>query len=132
MRNNGQRVVEGQWLMQAASDIFLGWERVSVGMDGKPHDFYVRQLWDWKISADIELMKPGEMMVYGKMCGWTLARAHARSGDRIAISTYLGKSDMFDHALAEFAVAYADQNERDYQALAAAVKSGRIEAKTGV
>jgi uncharacterized protein (DUF2252 family) len=131
-RNNGQRVVEGQWMMQAASDIFLGWERVPVGLDGKPHDYYIRQLWDWKISADVEVMTPAEIMVYGKMCGWTLARAHARSGDRIAISAYLGKGYAFDQALVEFAVAYADQNERDYQALAAAVKSGRIKAETGI
>jgi uncharacterized protein (DUF2252 family) len=106
--DHGKRVVEGQRLMQAASDIFLGWERVSEGLDGKPRDFYVRQLWDWKISPDVELMAPGEMMVYGKMCGWTLARAHARSGDRIAVSAYLGNGESFDRALAEFAVAYAD------------------------
>ena len=118
--------------MQAASDIFLGWERVPVGLDEKPHDFYFRQLWDWKISVDVELMKPGEMMIYGKMCGWTLARAHARSGDRFAIGAYLGKSDAIDTALAEFAVAYADQNERDYQALVAAVKNNRINAETGI
>ena len=130
--NHGQRVVEGQRLMQAASDIFLGWDRVRVGLDEKSHDYYIRQLWDWKISADVELMKPGEMMVYGKMCGWTLARAHARSGDRIAIGVYLGKGKAFDIALAEFADAYADQNERDYQALAAAVKNNRVKAETGV
>ena len=130
--NQGQRVVEGQWLMQAASDIFLGWERVPAGLDGMSHDFYVRQLWDWKISADIEVMPPGELQVYGKMCAWTLARAHARSGDRIAIGVYLGKGEAFDRALAEFAVAYADQNERDYQALSAAVKSNRVKAVTGI
>jgi uncharacterized protein (DUF2252 family) len=130
--NQGQRVVEGQWLMQAASDIFLGWERVPVGLDGIPHDFYVRQLWDWKISADIDIMSPGEAQVYGKMCGWTLARAHARSGDRIAIGVYLGKGEAFDRALAEFAATYADQNERDYQALVAAVKSNRVKAETGI
>jgi uncharacterized protein (DUF2252 family) len=131
-QTNGKRVVEGQWLMQAASDIFLGWERVEFGLDGKPHDFYVRQLWDWKISADIEMMAPAELMVYGKMCGCTLARAHARSGDRIAINAYLGKSEEFDKALTEFAVSYADQNERDYQALTVAVKNGKIKAETGV
>ena len=130
--NHGQRVVEGQRLMQAASDIFLGWERVSVGIDEDPHDFYIRQLWDWKISADIELMKPGEVMVYGEMCGWTLARAHARSGDRIAIGAYLGKDEAFDLALAEFAAAYADQNERDYLALMVAVENNRIKAEAGI
>jgi uncharacterized protein (DUF2252 family) len=129
---HGKRVVEGQWLMQAASDIFLGWERVQLGMDGKPHDFYIRQLWDWKISANVEVMTADELMVYGKLCAWTLARAHARSGDRVAIAAYLGKNDEFDHALAEFASAYADQNDRDYQALVDAVKSGRIKAETGV
>jgi uncharacterized protein (DUF2252 family) len=129
---HGKRVVEGQRLMQAASDIFLGWERVPEGLDGQPHDFYVRQLWDWKLSADVETMSPKEMTIYGEMCGWTLARAHARSGDRIAIAAYLGKGETFDQALAEFAVAYADQNQRDYQALLDAVKSGRLKAETGL
>jgi uncharacterized protein (DUF2252 family) len=129
---HGKRVVEGQRLMQAASDIFLGWERVPEGLDGKPHDFYVRQLWDWKLSADVETMSPKEMIIYGEMCGWTLARAHARSGDRIAIAAYLGKGEAFDQALADFAVAYADQNQRDYQALVDAVKSERLKAETGV
>lgn len=124
--NNGQRVVEGQWLMQSSSDIFLGWEHVPEGLDGRSHDFYFRQLWDWKISADIETMDPDEMMVYGQICAWTLARAHARAGDRVAINAYLGKSDLADRALAEFAVAYADQNERDYQELVSAAKSGRV------
>jgi uncharacterized protein (DUF2252 family) len=130
--DHGKRVVEGQRLMQAASDIFLGWDRIQAGLDDKPHDFYVRQLWDWKISAEIETMPPAEMTVYGEMCGWTLARAHARSGDRIAIAAYLGKGDAFDQALAEFAVAYADQNQRDYQALLDAVKGGRLQAKKGI
>ena len=130
--NHGQRVVEGQQLMQAASDIFLGWDRAPVGLDGQSHDFYVRQLWDWKISADVAVMAPGELQVYGKMCNWTLARAHARSGDPIAMAAYLGKGEAFDAALAEFAVAYADQNERDYQALVAAVKNGRVRAETGI
>jgi uncharacterized protein (DUF2252 family) len=130
--HQGQRVVEGQRLMQAASDIFLGWERVPAGIDGKPHDFYIRQLWDWKVSADPEAMKPGEMTIYGKMCGWTLARAHARSGDRIAIAAYLGKGEVYNQALAEFANTYADQNERDYQTLVTAVKSGRIKAESGI
>jgi hypothetical protein len=125
--NHGRRVVEGQWLMQSTSDIFLGWDHVK-GLDNLPRDFYVRQLWDWKISLDIEVMDPDEMMVYCKMCAWTLARAHARSGDRVAIAAYLGKGDLINKALAEFAVAYADQNERDYQALVAAVESGRVKA----
>ena len=130
--NNGRRVVEGQRLMQSSSDIFLGWERVAAGLDSQSHDFYVRQLWDWKISANVETMEPDEMMDYGKMCAWTLARAHARTGDRVAISAYLGTSDLTHKALAEFAVAYADQNDRDYQALVAAVESGRIKAEMGI
>ena len=130
--DHGRRVVEGQRLMQAASDIFLGWEKVPLGVDGKSHDYYARQLWDWKISADIETMPPKELLLYGKMCGWTLARAHARSGDRIAIGSYLGKNDSFDQAIAEFVVAYADQNERDYQALKKAIKTKRIKAQPGV
>jgi uncharacterized protein (DUF2252 family) len=130
--HQGRRVVEGQRLMQAASDIFLGWERVPSGIDGKSHDFYLRQLWDWKVSADVEVMTAGEMSIYGKMCGWTLARAHARSGDRIAIAAYLGKGKVYNQALVEFATTYADQNERDYQALVAAVNDGRIKAETGV
>jgi uncharacterized protein (DUF2252 family) len=130
--DHGQRVVEGQRLMQAASDIFLGWERITEAFDGQTRDFYVRQLWDWKLSLDLETMSPDEMTVYTEMCGWTLARAHARSGDRIAIGAYLGKSDAFDQALVEFASAYADQNESDYQALVAAVKEGRVKAETGV
>jgi uncharacterized protein (DUF2252 family) len=130
--HQGQRVVEGQRLMQAASDIFLGWVRVPSGIDGKSHDFYLRQLWDWKVSADVEVMTAGEMSIYGKMCGWTLARAHARSGDRIAIAAYLGKGKVYNQALVDFASSYADQNERDYQSLVEAVKDGRIKAETGV
>jgi hypothetical protein len=128
---HGQRVVEGQRLTQAVSDIMLGWERLE-GPDGVTRDFYARQLWDWKMSADLETISPGRLALYAQMCGWTLARAHARSGDRIALAAYLGGSDAFDQAIAEFAVAYAQQNERDYQALGEAVKSGRITAKTGV
>ena len=133
-RNSGQRVVAGQRLMQSASDMFLGWKRVAAGssLDGRQHDYYVRQLHDWKGSADIETMKPGGMVVYGRLCGWTLARAHARSGDRIAIASYLGGGDVFDRAIATFSEAYADQNERDYAVLVDAVKSGRIEAETGL
>jgi uncharacterized protein (DUF2252 family) len=130
--NDGQRVVAGQRLMQATSDIFLGWQRVAEGVDGQPHDYYVRQLRDWKFSLDIAAMIPRGMRMYGEICGWTLARAHARSGDRIAIASYLGTGDVFDKAVAQFAVAYADQNEKDHDALVQAVKSGRITAEQGV
>jgi uncharacterized protein (DUF2252 family) len=130
--NHGQRVVTGQRLMQATSDIFLGWLHVEAGLDGKPRDFYARQLKDWKASAEIEQMVPKAMVMYGKLCGWTLARAHARSGDRIAIASYLGGSDVFDRAIVEFSKAYAEQNERDYNELTTAVKSGRIVAQTGL
>jgi hypothetical protein len=130
--NHGERVVVGQRLMQAVSDIFLGWLHVDTGLDGKSRDFYVRQLKDWKGSAEIEQMVPEGMAAYGKLCGWTLARAHARSGDRIAIAAYLGNSDTFDRAIVEFSKAYADQNERDYQQLTEAVNSGKIKAQTGL
>ena len=127
--NQGQRVVAGQRLMQASSDIFLGWQRTGAGLDGPPGDFYVRQLRDWKFSLDIETMVPRGMRIYGQLCGWTLARAHARSGDRIAIAAYLGASDTFDQAIAQFAAACADQNEKDHDALVAAAASGRITAE---
>jgi len=127
--NMGQRVVAGQRLMQATSDIFLGWQRAEAGLDGKQRDFYVRQLRDWKFSMPIEIMVPRGMRIYGELCGWTLARAHARSGDRIAIAAYLGSSDVFDQAITRFAAAYADQNERDHQALVDAVASGRLTAE---
>jgi len=130
--NQGQRVVAGQRLMQASSDIFLGWQRIEAGLDGRARDFYVRQLRDWKLSLDISDMRPIGMRRYGELCGWTLARAHARSGDRIAIASYLGNSDVFDKAIAAFAVAYADQNERDYQALKDAAATGRITAERGL
>ena len=130
--NHGERVVVGQRLMQASSDIFLGWLHVDSGLDGQARDFYVRQLRDWKGSAEIEQMVPKGMAIYGKLCGWTLARAHARSGDRIAIAAYLGNSSTFDRAILEFSRAYAEQNERDYQQLTAAVSSGKIEARTGL
>jgi uncharacterized protein (DUF2252 family) len=130
--NQGQRVVAGQRLMQATSDIFLGWQRNPAGLDGKTRDFYIRQLRDWKFSLDINAMVPRGMQAYGELCGWTLARAHARSGDRIAISAYLGRSDVFDQAITQFAAAYADQNERDHQALVAAAASGRITAEHGL
>ncbi len=129
--NQGQRVVEGQRLMQASSDIFLGWQRTHEGLDGVSRDFYIRQLRDWKFSFDSQAMIPSGMSDYGEVCGWTLARAHARSGDRIAISAYLGTSDTFDRAISEFASAYADLNERDYVALDDAAKSGRILAQRG-
>jgi len=129
--NSGQRVVAGQRLMQAASDIFLGWDRVT-GLDGQARDFYIRQLRDWKGSAEIDTMTASVMTLYARMCAATLARAHARSGDRIAIASYLGNSDVFDRAIADFSSAYADQNERDYQALVQAVDSGRIVAQTGL
>jgi uncharacterized protein (DUF2252 family) len=129
--NQGQRVVEGQRFMQAASDIFLGWERAK-GLSGEQRDFYIRQLRDWKGSWPPEAMNPQAMGVYGRVCAQTLARAHARSGDRIAIGAYLGKSDVFDRAVAVFAEAYADQNDRDYDALKDAAASGRIEVKSGI
>jgi uncharacterized protein (DUF2252 family) len=129
--NCGERVVVGQRLMQAVGDIFLGYVHVE-GFDGKPRDFYVRQLRDWKGSAEIESMVPAGMLAYGQICGWTLARAHARSGDRIAMAAYLGGSTSFDEAVREFAEAYADQNEKDHQALLDAISSGRIAAELGV
>jgi uncharacterized protein (DUF2252 family) len=127
--NHGERVVEGQWLMQAASDILLGW-LPAIGIDGQERDFYVRQLWDGKRSVDVDNLSPEGLAIYGRVCGWTLARAHARSGDRIAIDAYLGKGESFDRAIAEFSERYADQNELDYSALADAAKSGRIEMET--
>ncbi len=131
-KNHGERVVTGQRKMQASSDIFLGWLHVKEGLDGRERDFYARQLRDWKGSAVIEQMIPKVMAAYGRLCGWTLARAHARSGDRIAIAAYLGKSPSFDRALVQFSHAYADQNQHDYNALTAAVKSGKIVAETGL
>ncbi len=131
-QNHGERVVAGQRLMQATSDIFLGWLHVEAGIDGKARDFYGRQLKDWKGSAETEQMLPSGLAAYGRLCGWTLARAHARSGDRIAIAAYLGKGTSFDRAMREFSHAYAEQNERDYKALAGAVESGRIVAETGL
>jgi uncharacterized protein (DUF2252 family) len=129
--NEGERVVAGQHLMQAQSDIFLGWTRVPAP-DGVDRDFYVRQLRDWKFSMPIEQMIPSGLTVYAQLCGWTLARAHARSGDRIALAAYLGRSTKFDQAIAEFAETYADQNERDYAALQTAVKNGNAQATTGI
>ena len=129
--NQGQRVVEGQRLMQAASDVFLGWERVE-GIDGVTRDFYLRQLRDWKGSWAPEAMSAKAMGTFGRMCAWTLARAHACSGDRIAIAAYLGSSESFDRAIESFAEAYADQNERDHAGLQRAVETGRITAATGI
>jgi uncharacterized protein (DUF2252 family) len=127
-RNNGRRVVEGQRLSQAVSDIFLGWTRADE-LDGSPRDFYVRQLRDWKVSVDIERIGSAELALYGRSCGATLARAHARSGDRVAIAAYLGKSDAFDRAIAAFATSYAVLNERDFAALRDAVQTGRLPAE---
>ena len=130
-RNHGQRVVEGQRLMQAASDVFLGWLRLT-GLDGQPRDYYVRQLHDWKGSIDIETLRVPGTTLYARLCGATLARAHARLGDRVAIAAYLGKGDSFDTAVARFSADYADQNERDFEAFQKAVKAGRLEAETGL
>jgi uncharacterized protein (DUF2252 family) len=129
--NAGQRVVEGQRFMQASSDIFLGWTRAS-SIDGTPVDYYVRQLWDWKVSAEIDTMPPEIFPVYGQICAWTLARGHARSGDPVAIAAYLGTGDTFDRAIGEFASVYADQNERDHDTLVEAIAAGKIEARMGV
>jgi len=123
--NHGQRVVEGQRLLQTTSDILLGWTR-SEGLDGEVRDYYLRQLWDGKFSPVLDAMSPQTMLSFGEMCAWTLARGHARSGDRVAISAYLGDSDQFDDAMADFASAYADQNQRDYEAMVAGVRDGRL------
>jgi uncharacterized protein DUF2252 len=131
-RNHGQRVVEGQRLMQATSDIFLGWVHADETLDGAPRDFCIRQLWDWKTSVDLDKILPKGLEMYADVCGFLLARAHACSGDRIAIASYLGKGDAFDESLAEFAVAYADQNERDHAALRKAADEGRIQVQEGV
>jgi uncharacterized protein (DUF2252 family) len=130
-RNHGQRVVTGQRAMQAASDIFLGWLRVT-DIDGQTRDYYIRQFHDWKGSAEVDTLRVPGATLYARMCGATLARAHARWGDRVAIATYLGSGDVFDRAIADFAATYADQNERDYEALVKAVKSGRLPAETGL
>jgi len=127
--NQGERVVVGQQLMQTVSDIFLGWQR-TVGPDGVDRDYYLRQLRDWKFSPPIEAMVPEGMRAYAGLCAWTLARAHARTGDRIAIAAYLGGSEKFDRAVAEFATAYADLTEWDHAALQSAVESGRVEARS--
>ena len=129
--NHGQRVVEGQRLLQAAGDVMLGWLPVA-GLDGVERDFYVRQLWDSKASALVDVMAAKTLAIYAELCGHTLARAHARSGDAVAIASYLGTADVFDRALASFAEAYADQNERDYDALKTAAAEGRIAVQEGL
>jgi hypothetical protein len=129
--HQGERVVAGQRLMQATSDICLGWVRAQ-SPDGQNEDYYLRQLRDWKMAAEIETMRPQSMDIYARLCGWTLARAHARSGDRIAIAAYLGKSTKFENSVADFANTYAEQNEKDHAALASAVATGSVQARSGV
>jgi uncharacterized protein (DUF2252 family) len=129
--NHGQRITEGQRLMQGASDVFLGWLRLK-GIDGETRDYYVRQLHDWKGGVDLDTLRVSRAEGYATLCGATLANAHARWGDRVAIAAYLGKGDAFDRALADFAVTYADQNERDYEELVRAVRAGRLTAEVGV
>jgi uncharacterized protein (DUF2252 family) len=129
-RNHGQRVVQGQRLMQVDSDIFLGWLRATWG-ESISRDYYVRQLWDWKLGAEVEDMSASRLTVYVALCGWTLARAHARSGDRVAIAAYLGPGTAFDRAIVTFAETYADQTERDHAALEQAVRDGRLAAEHG-
>jgi uncharacterized protein (DUF2252 family) len=129
--NHGERVVRGQRMSQAASDIFLSWQR-SEGLEGKEHDFYVRQLWDWKASADLSMLSESGLHAYTRACGWSLARGHARSGDRLAIAAYLGAGSVFDQGMARFSTAYADQNELDHQRLADAVATGEVAAESGV
>jgi len=128
---HGERVVRGQRMMQAATDIFLSWQR-SVSLDGVERDYYVRQLWDWKASADLSRMTEHGLLTYTRACAWSLARSHARSGDRLAIAAYLGKGAVFERAVAHFSQLYADQNERDYQRLREAVAAGEVEALEGV
>jgi uncharacterized protein (DUF2252 family) len=129
--HHGERVVAGQRLMQAATDIFLGWQRVT-GIDGVERDYYVRQFHDWKGGVEVERLQVRGAMLYGRICGATLARAHARSGDRIAISAYLGRNDVFDRAIAGFSAAYGDQNDRDYETFAKAARTRRLTATTGI
>jgi uncharacterized protein (DUF2252 family) len=129
--NHGERVVRGQRMAQAAIDLFLSWQR-SQGLDGKEHDFYVRQLWDWKASVDLSTMSYWGLHAYARACGWSLARAHARSGDRLAIAGYLGTGTKFDRAIARFSTAYADQNELDHQRLIDAIVRGEIVANEGI
>jgi len=129
--SHGERVVRGQRISHAASDIFLSWTR-SMALDGTVRDFYVRQLWDWKASMDLATMSESGLHAYTRACGWSLARAHARTGDRLAIAAYLGAGPVFDKAITRFSAAYADQNELDHQRLADAVASGEVPAVTGI
>ena len=129
--HHGERVVRGQRMDQPVADVFLGWQR-SQGLDGEDHDFYIRQLWDWKASVDLSTMRYWGLHAYGRACGWSLARAHARSGDRCAIAAYLGAGANFDEAIARFSAAYADQNERDYEWLLEAVGAGEVPAQSNV
>jgi uncharacterized protein (DUF2252 family) len=129
--NHGERVVRGQRISHAATDIFVSWQR-SMGLDGNEHDFYIRQLWDWKASMDLSTIRESGLHAYTRACGWTLARTHARSGDRLAIAAYLGRGSSFDQAIAAFAAAYADQNELDYQRLVEAVATDEIPATAGI
>ena len=129
--NHGERVVRGQWISQAASDIFLSWQR-SEDVDGSEHDFYLRQLWDWKASADLSTRSASGLHAYTRACGWSLARMHARSGDRLAIATYLGAGSKFERAIVQFSAAYADQNERDHRRLRDAVAAGEVAAEHGI
>jgi len=129
--NMGERVVQGQRLVQSASDIFLGWDKVT-GIDGIQRDFYFRQMWDWKLSPDIDTMAPGTFEIYAQMCGWVLALGHARSGDAVAIGSYLGAGTRFDESMCSFASGYADQNELDHQALKLAIATNKIHAITDV
>jgi Uncharacterized protein conserved in bacteria (DUF2252) len=129
---SGRAIVDGQRLIQAASDVFLGWLNLAKGRDGRPHHYYVRQFWDQQISVPLDELSVADLEIYARMCGWTLARAHARTGDRAAIAAYLGGGDVFDRALADFAEVYAEQNQADYDRFKAAVRSGRLEAVTGV
>jgi len=129
--NMGERVVQGQRLVQSASDIFLGWDRVP-GLDGIIRDFYFRQMWDWKLSPDVETMEPETFEIYVQMCGWVLALGHARSGDAIAIGSYLGAGTRFDGAMGTFASAYADQNERDHDSLKLAIATNKVHAISDV
>ncbi|HTT29354.1 MAG TPA: DUF2252 domain-containing protein [Solirubrobacteraceae bacterium] len=129
--HHGERVVRGQRMGQAVTDVFLGWQR-SQGLDGQEHDFYIRQLWDWKASVDLSTMRYPGLYAYGRACGWSLARAHARSGDRVAIAAYLGAGPRFDEAMARFSATYADQNDLDYQRLVEAVRTGEVSAVLGV
>ena len=129
--HHGERVVRGQRLSQAAIDLFLGWQR-SLGLDGKDHDFYIRQLWDWKASIDLSRMTYSGLHAYTRACGWSLARAHARSGDRLAIAAYLGAGSRFDRAIVRFSASYADQNEIDHRRLGDAIAAGEVRALSGV